>query len=386
LVFQIEGQAMATIDMNEDRQLLCRTVRDLVRERAQVSQLRKLRDTKNPDGFDRALHREMSELGLWGLIVPEAQGGAELGYTELGLVAEELGRELAATPLFASVALSAGVLLSAKTGAESTLEAIATGKQLVALAYNEQPHHAPEHCATRAVKSGDGFVVSGRKTFVLDGHVADQLLVVARTSASSDRHGLTVFAMPRGTKGVRVERLGMVDSRNAAHISFDDVHVPRSAVVGEIDGAWQPLADALDRAAIVLSAEMLGGAQAAFSLTLDYLKTRKQFGVAIGTFQALKHRMADLYAELELARSVVMDALCAVDERRNDVAKMASITKARLSDVFVKVTADAIQLHGGIGVTDEHDIGLFYKRARVAELLLGDGNFHRTRYASLCGY
>lgn len=377
---------MASIEMNEDRQLLCRTVRDLVRERAPIAQLRKLRDTKNPDGFDRALHREMSELGLWGLIVPDEQGGAGLGYTELGLVAEELGRELCATPLFSSVALCSSVLLSVASGADAALTAIASGKELFAFAYNEQPHHAPEHCATRAVKSGDGFALTGRKTFVLDGHVADRVIVLARTSASSDRHGLSLFAVPRNSKGVSVERLGMVDSRNAAHITLEDVHVQRDAVLGEIDAAWEPLSNALDRASIVLSAEMLGSAQAAFALTLDYLKTRKQFGVAIGSFQALKHRMADLYAELELGRSVVMDALCAIDARRDDVAKMASVAKARMSDVFVRLTADAIQLHGGIGVTDEHDIGLFYKRARVSELLLGDGNFHRARYASLSGY
>jgi alkylation response protein AidB-like acyl-CoA dehydrogenase len=185
---------------------------------------------------------------------------------------------------------------------------------------------------------------------------------------------------------VSTERLGMVDSRGAAHLTLDGVAVAGDALVGPLDGAAGVLEHVLDRACIALSAEMLGSALAAFEMTLDYLKTRRQFGVPIGSFQALKHRAADLYAELELGRSVVMDALCALDEGRADVPSVASIAKARMSDVFVRVTAEALQMHGGIGVTDEHDIGFYYKRARVTELTLGDGNYHRARYATLSGY
>jgi alkylation response protein AidB-like acyl-CoA dehydrogenase len=379
---------MATIELNDDRRMLVRTARELVRERSPVSALRALRDQKNPDCFDRGLWRELAELGLVGLALPEELGGSGLGYAELGLVMEELGRLLVPTPLLSTVVLSAEALLRAGQPAQrSVLSRVAAGQALLALAVDERPRHQPFFCETRAERSGEGFVLRGKKSFVLDGHVADHLLVVARTAGARDeRAGLSLFLVDRTTRGVSTERLGMVDSRGAAHLTLDGVAVAGDALVGPLDGAAGVLEHVLDRACIALSAEMLGSALAAFEMTLDYLKTRRQFGVPIGSFQALKHRAADLYAELELGRSVVMDALCALDEGRADVPSVASIAKARMSDVFVRVTAEALQMHGGIGVTDEHDIGFYYKRARVTELTLGDGNYHRARYATLSGY
>jgi alkylation response protein AidB-like acyl-CoA dehydrogenase len=379
---------MSIFTLTSDQEMLQRTVKDLVRERSPVATARKLRDEKSADGFDRKLWRELCELGVAGVALPESLGGAGLGYRELGLVFEELGRTLCATPMFASCVLGAELVrLGGSDAQKSVLAKVAAGEQLLALAYNEGPHHAPERCATRALVSGDGFTLQGQKRFVLDAHIADRLYVVARTLGNeADRAGLSVFEVDARANGVRIERVGMVDGRNAAHVTLDGVRVGRAALVGEPDQAVQLLDAVFARAAIVLSAEMLGGARSAFEMTIDYLKTRKQFGVLIGTFQALKHRAADLYAELELSRSALLDALAAVDADRPDVLEAASIVKARLADLYVRVGAEAIQMHGGIGVTDEHDVGLFYKRARVSELLLGDGNYHRARYASLRGY
>lgn len=379
---------MATLEMTEDRQMLLRTARDVVRERAPVSALRRLRDARDTDGFDRAVWRELCELGLPAVAWSDAEGGSDLGYAELGIVLEELGRTLAATPIMSSIVLAGEALRMAGDAAQkAVLSDVAAGRKLLALAYNEGPHHAPSTCATRAERRGDGYVLRGRKAFVLDGHSADRLLVVARTSGeTSQRAGLTLFSVERSAPGLTVERLHMVDARHAAHVMLNDVAVTAEAVVGSIDHAADTLDAVFDRASILLSAEMLGSASAAFELTIDYLKTRRQFGVLIGSFQGLKHRAADLYTELALARSVVADALCGLDQEREGRSRIASMAKARLSDLFVRVAAEGIQMHGGIGVTDEHDIGLFYKRARVAELLLGDGNFHRDRFASLSGY
>ena len=379
---------MSTFALTSDQEMLQRTVRDLLRERSPASAVRKLRDERSQDGFDRRLWRELAELGVVGVAIPEEHGGSGLGYRELGIVCEELGKNLVASPFFASSVLAGELLkLHGSESQRSVLARVSAGEELLALAYNEAPHHAPERCATRAEPTGDGFVIRGQKRFVLDAHVAGRIYVLARTAGGDrDFSGLTLFEVDARAPGVCVERVHMVDGRNAAHVSLEGVQVSRQAIVGELDHALAALEGTLDRAHIALAAEMLGGARAAFEMTVDYLKTRKQFGVLIGTFQALKHRAADLYAELELSRSVVIDALRALDDARADVPGMASIAKARLSDVFMRVTAEAVQMHGGIGVTDEHDIGLYYKRARTAELLLGDGNYPRARFAGLRGY
>ncbi len=360
----------------------------MVGARAPVAALRRVRDAAGPDGFDRALWRELCDLGFAGVAWPEALGGSGLGASELALVMEELGRTLAATPLLASVVLAGELIrLSGNAAQRAWLAEVAAGSTLLALACDEGPLHAPFRVATRAERSGTRYTLRGQKAFVLDAHVADRLLVVARTSGDvASRAGLTVFALERDAPGLYVQRLGMVDSRNAARVTLDGVNLGDEAAVGVVDHAAPCLEAVFDRACILLSAEMLGSANAAFELTLAYLKTRRQFGVLIGSFQGLKHRAADLYAELSMARSVVSDALCALDADRDDRARVASMAKARLSDLLIRVAGEGIQMHGGIGVTDEHDIGLFYKRARVAELLLGDGTFHRDRFARLSGY
>jgi acyl-CoA dehydrogenase len=234
---------------------------------------------------------------------------------------------------------------------------------------------------------GDGFALSGEKVFVLDGHSADTLLVVARSSGeSAARDGLSVVMVPRDTAGVAIERTVMADSRNAANIRFTDVAISSEQVVGNVGeaGAW--LEDVLDRGRIAMAAEMLGSVEEVFARTVAWLKERVQFGVPIGSFQALQHRAARLQAELELAQSVVLQALATVDEQPRQLALMASLAKANLNELAKLATNEAVQMHGGIGVTDELEIGFFLKRARTAMQIFGDTGFHKDRYATLCGY
>jgi alkylation response protein AidB-like acyl-CoA dehydrogenase len=353
--------------LTEDQQQIRQTARDFVQRRLPVGHLRRLRDTADPEGFSREAWRELAALGMAGIPVAAEHGGGGLGYTELGLVLEECGRTLAPTPFLSTVVLGAGAL-----GPEhgDLLRGICSGEQIMAFAHEEGRRHAPYEIATRAQDDS----LSGEKTFVLDGHVADAFVVVARAGGD-----LTLHLVPARAPGVTVERTVMVDSRNAARVRFDGAR-------GERIGGADLLDRLLDRARIALAAEMLGGLQEAFDRTIAYLKVRKQFDVPIGSFQALKHRAAQMYCEVELCRSIVADALRAIDEERPDLPALASVAKARASDAFLHITAEAIQMHGGVGVTDELDIGFFYKRARVAELTFGDAAFHRDRFARLRGY
>ncbi|MCF8470573.1 MAG: acyl-CoA dehydrogenase, partial [Parvibaculum sp.] len=282
---------------------------------------------------------------------------------------------------------SAVQLAGNATQRHDILAAIAAGDRVMALALEEGPHHNPTRISTKAVAEGTSFRITGAKTFVLDGHAADQIVVVARTSgADDDRSGVTLFLVDPKSEGVKITRTWMVDNRNAANIEFNNVAVPGTAVLGSVDGGNDVLDQVLDIARIGLSAEMLGGIQEVFDTTLAYLKERKQFGKVIGSFQALQHRMAALFAEIELCRSVVLDALTALEERRTDVPQIASLAKSRLSDIATLMTNEGLQMHGGMGMTDQFDVGLFMKRARVAAASFGDGNFHRDRYATLEGY
>lgn len=375
--------------LTEEQQLLRDTATQFFQERVPISNLRKLRDSNNPDGFDRAVWKEMADLGFAGILTSEKYGGTDFGPVGLGLVLEQAGRTLAASPLVSTVLLcgSAVQLAGSATQRQDILSAIAAGETIMALALEEGPHHNPTHIATKAEAEGNAYRLSGSKTFVLDGHVADQMIVAARTSGNvDDKSGITLFLVDPKAKGVTVTRTLMVDSRNAANVAFDNVSVGAEAVLGSIDGGSDVLEQVLDIARIGLAAEMLGSAQEVFDTTVEYLKERKQFGVPIGSFQALKHRIADLFAELELCRSVVLDALSALEARRNDVPLIASLAKARLSDTARRMTNEGLQMRGGMGMTDQFDIGLFMKRARVAAATFGDANFHRDRYATLEGF
>ncbi|MEE9281617.1 MAG: acyl-CoA dehydrogenase family protein [Myxococcota bacterium] len=375
--------------LTEEQELLRETAREFVRERAPVTELRKLRDEASPDGFSRELWKDMVELGWSGIIFPEDVGGVDLGHVELGVVLEETGRTLMASPLVSTVLLAGNAVLLGGNDVQrkDVLTAVCAGERVLALALQEGGRHDPYGIATRAEETSGGYTLTGRKTFVLDGHVADQLVVAARTSGEvGERDGLTLFLVAAAADGLEITRTIMVDSRNAAIVELQRVEVERSAVLGSVDAGADVLDATLDRATAAFSAELLGTCLEAYERTLQYLKDRKQFGVPIGSFQALKHRAAQMFVEAELSRSIVLDALQAVDEKRPELPQLASVAKARVSDAAFLIGNEALQMHGGIGMTDEEEIGFFLKRARVAQSTLGDASFHRDRYATLQGF
>ena len=378
-----------TLVLNEDQRLLKDSAQSFCQQLAPVSLLRRLRDSKDETGFDRDVWKQMVDLGWAGMAIPEAYGGYGFGYGGLGVVLEETGRTLVSSPLISTVLLAATAIneLGSEEQKQELLPKIVAGELLVALALDENSSHAPSHIGTSAEKSGDGFVLNGAKTFVLDGHVAQKLIVVARSTGETDsRQGLSLFLVDANLEGVTISRTHMVDSRNAAKIEFSQVEVGADAILGEVDAGFDGLDKVLDIARIGLAAEMLGSIQEIFERILDFLKTREQFGILIGSFQGLQHRAATMYTEIELCKSVVRAALAGLDDpgtSREEIAVLASIAKAKLSEVFFGVSNEGIQMHGGIGMTDEFDIGFFLKRARVAQQFLGDASFHRDRYASL---
>jgi len=375
--------------LNEEQQLLQSTAEEFFRNKAPVSALRKLRDESNEEGFSRDLWREMADMGWVGAFLPERYGGLDCGFTELGVVLEAGGRTLVASPLLSSVALAASAILLGGSEAQkdALLSRIASGDLLVTLALQEGPHHNPPAVSTRATASGDGFTLSGRKVYVPDGHVADKLIVVARTDGEpGEEQGLSLFLLDRDRKGVRVERRIMVDSRNMAEVWLENVEVSAEEVLGQAGVGHNLLNAVLDRGNIAASAEMLGSLQSAFERTIDYLKQREQFGELIGSFQALQHRAAKMFCEIELSKSLVLNALRAIDEDADDLSLAASMAKVQVSETFRLVSGEAIQMFGGIGMTDEEEIGFFLKRARVAQQMLGDEHYHLQRYATLRGY
>lgn len=377
--------------LNEDQNILKDTAKDFCTDNTPISQLRQLRDEDSADGFDRPTWNSMAELGWAGIPFAEDFGGLGFGYKGLGVVTEELGRNLAASPLFASVWVCGTILNLGASDAQKRdlLTQVASGKLLLALALEESHRHNPYGVSTSLAASGDSYTLNGSKKFVLDGHVADKLIVVARTSGESgDREGLTLVLVDRDADGVEVTRTKMVDSRNAANIDLSNVSVGSDAIIGIAGEAADTLDAALDIARIGLAAEMLGSAQECFDRTIAYLKEREQFGVPIGSFQALKHRAANMFCEVELSKSVVLEALTALDEGRApaEIAILASLAKSKVGEMFHTVSREGIQMHGGIGMTDEFDIGFYLKRSAVAEQTFGDVYFHRNRYGELNGY
>ncbi|MYB38974.1 MAG: acyl-CoA dehydrogenase [Gammaproteobacteria bacterium] len=377
--------------LNEEQNMLKDQAKAFCTDEVPIGQLRKLRDDDSADGFDRDTWSSMVELGWAGIPFPEEHGGLAFGYKGLGVVTEETGRTLAASPLFATVWVGGTILNLGGSDAQKAalLPGVASGEKLLALALEESHRHSPYGISTTATKSDTGYTISGSKKFVLDGHVADQLVVAARTSGSAgEREGISLLLVDRSADGVSVTRTKMVDSRNAANIELENVQVGADALIGAEGQGADILDRALDIARIGISAEMLGAAQECFDRTIAYLKEREQFGVPIGSFQALKHRAANMFCELELSRSCVLEALTALDEDRTpeEVAKLASLTKAKVGETFHTVSREGIQMHGGIGMTDEFDIGFLIKRAAVTEQTLGDQSFHRNRYGELEGY
>ena len=373
--------------LTEEQQMLRDSALSFAAEKLPVSQLRALRS--KGEGYDKAAWKEMAELGFAGVLIPEEFGGSGFGYVGLGQVLEAQGRTIAASPLLSTAMIGASALLIAgsQKQKESYLPKIAAGDLLTALAVDEGPHHAPAHIKLQAKKTAGGYALSGDKRYVVDGGDAGLLIVAARTSGGEhDTAGITLFLVAGDAKGVTRTKLSTLDAHAAANISFAGVEVGADAVLGTVDAGYPVLEAVLDRARIGLAAEMLGAADAAFEMTAEYLKVRKQFGQLIGSFQSLQHRAAIMFTDLELTRSCVTAGLDALDRNANNVAELASLAKARAGETLHLVSNETVQMHGGIGMTDAHDSGLYMKRARVLEALYGSEAFHRDRYARLGGY
>jgi len=362
--------------LTEEQSMLRDAARSWVQAKSPVAAFRKLRDGGAELGYDPAVWKEMAEMGWAGVIIPEQYGGSGMGYLSLGFVLEELGRTLTASPLIASglAGASALILGGSEEQKQTWLPRAATGSAVMTLAIDEGRHHAPEKVEARVV---DGRL-SGRKTFVLEGMAADVFVVSARVDGAVE-----LYLVKADAAGVSRRKLALADSRGAAIVSFEDVVVSDT---DRLSGGTALLENVLDRARAGISAEMLGAALQAFEVTLDYLKTRVQFGRVIGSFQALQHRAAKMFTELQLSRSAVEAALTAIDDEAPDTAETVSVAKAKMGDTFHLVSNEMVQMHGGIGMTDAHDAGFYLKRARAAEAAFGNQAFHRDRYARRQGY
>ncbi len=368
--------------LTEEQALLQEQAKAWAREEAPVAKFREMRDSGNEFGFDKATWESIGEMGWAGIVVPETHGGVDMGFLTFGVVLEELGRQLTASPLIASGLVGASALALGGDDAqkEAWLPHIADGSVVATLAVDEGPRHAPDQISLSAQKTDAGWRLDGRKTHVLEGMAADLYVVAARADGE-----LALFLVEADTKGLGRARLNTLDSRGYASLTLEGVELGDAARLGEGDGA--PLLDAiLDRARAGLAAEMLGTACQSFDLTLDYLKNRVQFGQVIGSFQALGHRAAELFTEMEMARSCVEAALQALDEGSDDVARLCSLSKAKAGAFLHLMSNELIQIHGGIGMTDEFDAGFYLKRARAQEATFGNQAFHRERYANLLGF
>ncbi|MEO6341005.1 MAG: acyl-CoA dehydrogenase family protein [Caulobacteraceae bacterium] len=375
--------------LNDEQTMLRDAARDFIGEQAPIAQLRKLRDSQDADGFSRDLWKGFAEMGFTGVLAPEAFGGSGLGHVETAVIMEEIGRNLTPSPFLSTAVLGVSALMRSGSPEQNYayLPRIVGGDLLTALAVDEGPKHAPNKTALKAERAGNGFRLTGAKTFVVDGHVADLLIVAGRTAgAPGEREGLTLFLVDAKAEGLSTERTVMVDAHNAARLNFDGVTLDADAVLGEVDQGYAALESVLNAGRSAVAAEMVGSGAETFDRTVEYLKTRKQFGRAIGEFQALQHRAAHLYVELEMARATVMKAAQALDAGSDRAGPLVSIAKAKAAQAAGLAVREGVQMHGGMGMTDEVDIGLFMKRVRVAEVLFGDANFHMDRLARQSGY
>jgi len=375
--------------LTEEQTMLRDSARGLISDKAPVSHLRHLRDSRDAAGFSRELWKEFADMGFAGLLVAEQFGGSGLGSVEAGVVMEEIGRTLLPSPFLSTAVLAASALSRGGSTAQKAehLPKIAAGTLLAALAVDEGTKHRPLQTRLQAARSGNGFRLNGSKAFVVDGHVADLLIVAARTAGSAgERGGLTLFLVDPKTKGIATERTIMVDSHNAARIDFDNVEVDADHVLGEVDRGLALLEGVLNIGRGAVAAEMVGLCEEVFGRTVAYLKERKQFGKAIGEFQALQHRAAQLYIDIEITRAAVLKALQTLDGGFEHAANAVAVAKARAGTTAARAVQEGVQMHGGMGMTDQFDIGFFMKRARVCEELFGDSNFHADRLAQARSY
>jgi acyl-CoA dehydrogenase len=377
------------LTLNDDQRILAGTAASFSRDSGGVARLRTLRDGGDKRYYDKAMLARMAEVGFTSIAFEESDGGLGLGLGSLVIVTEALGRVLAPEPLIPCLLAAQAVALGGNDALKaSVLEPVLAGTRVIALAQSERGARYDLAAVTlKAEKSGDGFVLGGDKLHVWGGYGADGYVVSARTSGKArDGKGISLFYVPADASGVSITAETRVDSQNAASVRFANVAVKAPCLIGAEGEGLAILERATERATVALCGEMLGGMTEAFERTIAYLKERKQFGVAIGSFQALKHRAAKLYVEIELARSAVMAAARALDEQSEDASALVSLAKARLSDAYCLVANEAVQMFAGIGMTDEHEIGFFMKRARACEMTFGDAAFHRDRFARLSGY
>lgn len=375
--------------LNEEQSMLRDSARGLISDKAPVAHLRKLRDAKDATGFSRDLWETFAEMGFSGLLVPEEFGGSGLGAVEAGVIMEEIGRTLMPSPFLSTSVLAATALSRGgnKSQKAEFLAKIAKGDLIATLAVDEGAKHRPAKTAMSAVRSGNGFKLKGSKAFVVDGHVSDLLIVAARTAGKpGEPEGLTLFLVDPKSKGLEVERTAMVDYHNAARLNFDDVEVTADSVLGEVDQGAQLLEGILNIGRGAVASEMVGTSEEAFARTVTYLKERKQFGKLIGEFQALQHRAAHLYTEIEITKAAVMKALQALDQDFDSAGPAVAVAKAKAGSTATLAVQEAVQMHGGVGMTDAFDIGFFMKRARVCQELFGDTAFHADQLARLKKY
>lgn len=369
---------------NEEQQQLDDSAREFLSARCAVAEQRRLRDDKVPEGFSDSAWKEMLELGWGGIALPEAYGGLEFGFQGFAPVFDQIGRKLSATPLLSSVVLCGSVIeqVGSEEQRQTLLPALISGEQRLALALHSQDRFRAEDVGVSVQTDGEGYLLSGNDIWVPDGVQASGWLVAGRL----ENGHIAVFQVPADTPAVTVKSVQLLDSRNHARLSFDKVRLPATARLGDGNSAGKALELAVDRGTACVAAELLGAAETMFSMTLEYLKTRKQFGAAIGTFQALQHRVSWLFVDLQLARSAVMAAFEALDASETselERKQLVSLAKWKAGEAAHKISAEAVQMHGGIGVTDEYDLGLYLKRVRVAQVMLGDSDFHCERYGQM---
>lgn len=370
--------------LNEDEQMMRDSARGFFGESAPVSALRKLRDDNDPIGFSKDLWASMAEMGFCGVLVPEDHGGVDLGYAAAGLILEEMGRHLTSSPFLATSVLAASAFNLAGTDAQKAehLPKIASGERIYSFAIDERARHNPGHIETRATKDGNGFRLSGKKRFVAAGTGADMLVVAARTEDDK----VNLFLVDPKAAGVSLQAKRTIDSHMPADFTFEDVKLDGDALLAGADDPDKAYEQILNAGRACQAAESHGVAAQAFETTLDYLKGREQFGVSIATFQGLQHRAAHLYGELELSQSLVRRALTTLDTQPSQAPLWCMAAKAKATQVSRLATSEGIQMHGGVGMTDEYDIGLYYKRAQAAGEFLGDDHFGAGEVARLSGY
>ena len=374
----MSGHRAPDLLLNAEQTMLSKTALGFIRERAPAARLRSFRDSGDEVGFSKALWAEMAELGWLGLQIPEEYEGLGLGFFDLCVVLEQTGRELMPEPFISTLLLGAQALLLGGTASQKRelLPGVSAGELILALGYEEG------ESPVRLVRAAGEFLLSGEKLQVLDAHAADRLII----SAQDEDGATSLLLVDPAAEGVGLTRQFRIDGLSSAIVSLQDVRVGPEALVGPLGEGGPLLQRVLDRSAIGVAAQMLGAAEQAFDDTIEYIKEREQFGVPIGSFQALQHRAVAVFTDIALTRSAVLAAARAVDQAPGEVARLSALANAMASEALLHAAKEAVQMHGGIGVTDEHDIGFYMKRAHAAYMTFGRPAQHRQRWAELHGY